>query len=177
MVRLPFIEVKPNQYVFALSLYDIYAIFHEYAFYYGFEKDQADLIVERMLSDRELPEITSFSRPSFFVFSDIDDPKSIRKISHLAFERKFGTGFKFKSLKYRLSDLSRTRGEIEKILPWVSNHRGPFVPNSSQSNSDDPNIESFNRSILSRHYKCSIDSYLMNNFTYGFYRNGINCGF
>ncbi len=147
----PFIEVKHGQYAFALTLYDMYAIFGEYGRHYGLKKSQADLEIKDMLNDTDRPEITSFVKPPFFYFRDIEDPKSIKQISPLTFDWSFGSGIKFKSITYQLTDEPRTRGAVNKILPWIINHRGRFIPTEAATVDGEPNVAGFNRSILARH--------------------------
>ena len=171
----PFVQLGPDQVVFALSLYEVYAIFHEYTRHYGLQKGNTEEIIDRMLNDPERPIVEGFDKPPFFVFADLNDPSSIKRINHLTFDWRFGNGVNLKAIKYQVTDEPRTRGEVRKIVPWVDSHRGSFVPNSAVSGSDTINIPSFNRSILSSHYTCLIDSFTMNNLTYGYYRKGIRC--
>ena len=173
----PSIEAKSDKHVFSLSLYNLYAIITEYAAHYDVSKDETDFIIDRLLNDTTRPEIVSFTKPSFFYFRDQQDAKSIKQISYSTFDWAFGHGTKLKSIKYQVTDEPRTSGKIRSILPWLDGHRGPFVPNFKTLNSQEPNIPSFNRSILSRHYNCTIDAFMMNNLTYGFYHKGINCKF
>jgi len=155
----------------------VYGILHEYAFYYETQKHQTDLIIEKLLNDENQIEIEGFSKPQFFYFTESNNPKSVKNLNHLFFKLRFGSGFEFKSVKYQITDEPRTNGKAQKILPWLKSHRGAFIPNSPSKSAGKPNIESFNRSVISRHYNCAVDGFMMNNLTYGYYRKGLFCSF
>ena len=168
----PFIEIEPGNYIFALSLYEVYAILHDYTFAFGLKKDQTDEVIDRYIKKSNNQEIISINEPILFAFRDLNDPTSIQKVS----PSFLGSGIKLKSVKYSVTDEPRTRGKVNKILPWLAEHRGRFVPGKPPTIQNKPNVSGFNRSILSRHWACTIDGYMMSNLTYGFYKNGINCG-
>lgn len=177
----PFIEIAPGRFLFVLSLYAPYEILKAYAHRYQIKLSEIDALKEHIVTNQDLVEMRAFETPQFFTFSDPSDPKSLKEINIDHLDREFGEGVKFRSIRLQTTREPKTKGKIEKILPWLQTHRGPLNPvepsKSWHKSWHKADFTTLNRSILTRHYECTIDGYTLNNLTYGLWRTGIGCKF
>ena len=63
--------------------------------------------------------------PSLVTFTDIDDPKSVKKVNPDDLAASFGAGYKLKSITLKITDELVTKGVLEKVLvAWLSKRFG-----------------------------------------------------
>ena len=56
--------------------------------------------------------------PLLVTFSDINDPASVKKVSHNNLAASFGAGYSLKSITLEITDEKVTKGVVEGVLGW-----------------------------------------------------------
>ena len=61
-------------------------------------------------------EISGPNRPLFVTFTDINDPKTVKRVSPYNLEASFGAGYSLKSITLEITDEPVTQGVVEDVL-------------------------------------------------------------
>lgn len=66
-------------------------------------------------------------RPRLVTFADINDPASVQQVDPDNLAASFGSGYSLKNITIEISDEGKTRGKVEQIINWLSEHPEPSV--------------------------------------------------
>ena len=106
------VEVAPGKYLFALLPGpDAYSIFSQG----GTPQEDAPKIAAL----RESRAIPARLYPVLVTFSDINNPKSVRKVDPKNLAATFGPGYALKDMVLEITDEAVTEGRLEKVLGWI----------------------------------------------------------
>ncbi len=73
-------------------------------------------------------EIPGSNRPMFVTFTNINDPKTVKRVTPFNLEASFGAGYKLKSITLEITDEPVTKGVIEGVLGWLGTTKGRIKP-------------------------------------------------
>ncbi len=71
--------------------------------------------------------------PMLVTFTNINDPKSAKKVDPTDLAATFGAGFKLKSMTLTITDEPVTTGRVEKVLRWLKALKGGYLHGGSTS--------------------------------------------
>jgi hypothetical protein len=66
--------------------------------------------------------VSSRHYPLLVMFTDINDPKSVREVKPEKLSDVFGVGFFLQAITLEITDEDVTEGEIEKVLSWIAKY-------------------------------------------------------
>ena len=119
-----FIEIAPGRYLFAVGGGGARHVFFPEP---EISNQQAYDRLENFSGSAALPR--KFW-PTFVTFTDITDPKTVRRVDPDDLAATFGLGYRLRSVTLEITDEPVTRGEVEKVLPWLRE----IWPNSLDGN-------------------------------------------
>jgi hypothetical protein len=82
--------------------------------------------VERAPRNRSVP-IAAESYPLLVTFTDLADPKTVRRIDPGNLAASFGPGYVLKAITLEITDEKTSGGRIENILRWLAWPRERFL--------------------------------------------------
>lgn len=171
----PHVELAPGKVLFALNLYDVFALPIGVARKLGIDHTQKVALFEEMKSMPDPVNLDIRDYPVLITFEDLDDPSTVQLVNPHNIAATFGPGYDLKAISTLATHKPVSRGAIAGFSRWMLQSNAPFNPRYQQKQPTDPNIGNFNRSVLSRHLDCVIPAWLMNNITYGFRTRGAWC--
>lgn len=176
----PIIEVKPGQYLLALSLAEpklALAAYHKVL-----KLDPAvrpDSIGAIRVIKNEKREVVLLPEwaPVVATFMDPDEPASLQAVTKENIDEIFGPGYSIKKVSLQITDEPVTKGDISNKLPWIANWKGPFAPKTNDVAMRDFEMKRANAGAIVRHQSCWMDDFHVRKLTFGFYDEGIQCKF
>jgi hypothetical protein len=128
------VEVAPSKYLFAVleenqKILALKLIAGDRA--WG-QPEKADL--EKVEAHRGPVTLSSIDYPLLVTFANINDPKSVMEVKPDKLVESFGPGFALKSITLEITDEVVTKGQTEKVLPWLKDQVGLNLDGSRTSN-------------------------------------------
>jgi len=118
------VELPDNQYLFALLTYNAFfasKVFHDKMD--GALSESGERWAKIISELEETREIESKDYPLLVTFSDITDPKTIKKVDQGNLIANFGQGMSLKRITLEITDDDVTEGKIEQVLPCLRSGR------------------------------------------------------
>lgn len=87
--------------------------------------------------------IPLLSYPLLVTFTDIDAPKSVKKVDPDDLAASFGSGYALKSITLEITDELATKGAVEAVLGWFERVKGRIKPydGPTRNLADVPDVE------------------------------------
>jgi hypothetical protein len=116
-----FVEIAPGRYLFALLRGGGEAQLAREMFfpYPAADVPEANSRLEEFTGRAVLP---SKAYPRLVTFTDISDPKTVRRVDPDDLAASFGPGYRLKSVTLEITDEPVTNGEVEKVLGWLDEY-------------------------------------------------------
>ncbi len=113
------VELPHNQYVFALLTYNAYLtgkVFHDIV---GGVVSQPEKGWAGVIGDvQEVRALDQEDYPMLVTFTDINDPKTVKKVDPKNLAATFGTGVFLKRITLEITNKPVTKGRVESVLQW-----------------------------------------------------------
>jgi hypothetical protein len=112
-----FVEVAPGRYLFALLSGGGEAQLAHSVFFAdpGMNNAERNDWLQDFKGSAAVPRNND---PRLVTFTDISDPKSVRRVDPDNLAASFGPGYRLRSVTLEITDEPVTNGEVEKVLPW-----------------------------------------------------------
>lgn len=91
------------------------------------DRDKDD-IYGALARKREMIVLPPKLYPLLVTFDDLKVPASVKQVDPDNLAAAFGEGYALTSIALEIVDEPVTRGEVEKVLPWLRGHRGRVKP-------------------------------------------------
>ena len=78
----------------------------------------------KMLKLRQPSTVLSKHYPMLVTFTEINDPKSVKKVNPYNLATSFGAGYKLKAITLEITDEPVTSGQLAKIIPCIKAGKG-----------------------------------------------------
>lgn len=138
-----FVEVAPGRYLFALLGNETSRVLSVFFPDLGPIGDERPALLERMRNTRDVP---SEHYPLLVTFEDISEPATVKRVDPKNISEFFGQGTKLKRIALSITDEKVTKGEVERVLPWldsIGRERATLIPSPPLLRKDaaDPEIQ------------------------------------
>ncbi len=77
-------------------------------------------VVRALKSEKPSAELAADQLPLLVAFSDLDDPKSVRKVDPKNLAAIFGPGVRLRNVTLEITEEPVTRGAVESVLEWMT---------------------------------------------------------
>ena len=114
------VELPGDQYVFALLTYDAYLtgkVFHDLVG--GVVTEPEKGWANKIRDVRETRKLDPSDYPMLVTFTDITDPKTVKKVDPENLGATFGPGVSLKRITLEIIDEPAMEGKIERLLVWL----------------------------------------------------------
>jgi hypothetical protein len=102
--------------------------------------------LEALRAKRDVPRA---HYPWLVMFTDLNDPKSVREVKPGKLSDTFGAGFSLKSITLEITDEAVTDNTVRTLLNWVSGFEGGLKPLTIAKNDEDLTVaEKLNRNAF-----------------------------
>ncbi len=122
-----FVEVAPNQYLFALlrdgEAFETAEVFREAG-----DNKETRPITARLEKLRERRTVQPSLYPMLVTFTDSNDPKTVQLVDPENLAATFGEGIELKGISVEITDEKVTEGAVERVLGWWNSHKGRLRP-------------------------------------------------
>lgn len=118
------VELPKQQYLFALLTYNAFLtgkVFHDIV---GGVVSQPERGWAKKIQDvRESRDLEPTDYPQLVMFTDITDPKTVKKVDPGNLAELFGPGVSLKRITLEITDEPVTEGRVESVLRWYWDYR------------------------------------------------------
>jgi hypothetical protein len=130
------VEVAPGRYLFALlDGAGATENLPSWAWYGAFTEQEEDdpaakfARIERLRGAQPVPPM---KYPRLATFADLSDPKTVKLVDPKNLAAAFGNGFALRRITLEITDEEVTKGEVEKVLGWMTTQRLKLRPTNKR---------------------------------------------
>jgi len=113
----------------------------------GEQRSDYEKLFPKIMSFRGLRDVPRDRYPLLVTFTDINDPKTVRKVDPDNLAATFGPGVSLKRITLEITDEGVTEGAMEKVLPWWTEYENKQLDGNryNKVSSEYPFAKSINR--------------------------------